>query len=96
MTALTSTLINSGCLQLVSNEYVRLQGAIEGLGTAVEGSLGRQKEALTLAHKRELAKAKEDADALSKEKTRLEDSIAENERACQLEIERQLALDQGF
>ncbi|KAL9191378.1 hypothetical protein ACHAXT_001084 [Thalassiosira profunda] len=88
MTALTSTLINSGCLQLVSNEYERLQGAIEGLGTAVEGSLGCQKHELETKHKIELSKAQENADALSKEKTRLEDSIAANERACQLEIER--------
>lgn len=75
-------------LQLVTSEYSKLQGAIDDLGSAIDGTLGRQKEDLQRTHKTEMRKAQVEIESLSKERTRLEESIVTNERACQLETER--------
>ncbi|KAL7550267.1 hypothetical protein ACHAWF_013502 [Thalassiosira exigua] len=75
-------------MELVTSEYEKLQVAIEDLGDAVKSTLGRQKDDLDRTHKTEMRKIQVEKETLSKEKVRLEDSIASNERACQLEIER--------
>mmetsp|Transcript_42633 Transcript_42633/g.89440 ORF Transcript_42633/g.89440 Transcript_42633/m.89440 type:complete len:211 (-) Transcript_42633:601-1233(-) len=75
-------------IQLVTSEYSKLQGAIDDLGSAIGGTLGRQKEDLQRTNKTEMRKVQVEIENLSKDKTRLEESIATNERACQLETER--------
>ena len=75
-------------MQLVTSEYSKLQGAIDDLGSAIGGTLGRQKEDLQRTHKTEMRKVQVEIGNLSKERTRLEESISTNERACQLETER--------
>ncbi|KAL7524826.1 hypothetical protein ACHAXR_002473, partial [Thalassiosira sp. AJA248-18] len=66
----------------------KLQVAIDELGTAINGTLGRQKDDLARTHKTKMRKVQVEIEELTKEKTRLEESIATNERACQLETER--------
>jgi len=75
-------------MDLVESEYSKLKGAIDELGTAISGTLGRQKDELTRTHKTEMRKVQVETQNLSKEKIQLEESIATNERACQLETER--------
>jgi t-SNARE complex subunit (syntaxin) len=69
-------------------EYEKLQSAIDDLGSAIDGTLGRQKEDLQRTHKTETRKVQVEIETLSKEKARLEESIATNERANQLETQR--------
>ena len=82
------TCVNKECLQLVESEYIKLQGAIEDLGKSIDDTLSQEKEALVLTHQSEIAKCKIEIDNLIKDKRRLEESITSNERACQLEVER--------
>jgi hypothetical protein len=84
------TLVNSiPCsLQLVASEYSKLQGAIEVLGTSIGSTLDRQKQDLERAYNSEMRKVQTEIENLAKEKSRLEESIMTNERACQLQIER--------
>jgi len=97
-----STMVNPAFLQLVSDEYSKLQGAIDDLGSSVSATLGRQNKDLQLTHEREMMKLQLALETTAKEKIRLEESIATNERACQLETERDwyrkeaLALDQAM
>jgi len=88
MTAFASTVIDPECMQLVTSEYSKLQGAIDHLGSAIGSTLGRQKEDIQRTNKTEMRKTQVEIESLSKDKTRLEESIATNERACQLETER--------
>lgn len=82
------TCVNKDCLQLVESEYLKLQVAIDDLGTSIDNTLNRQKETLDLSHQSEIAKCKLEIDNLIKDKHQLEESITSNERACQLEVER--------
>jgi len=82
------TCVKKDCLQLVESEYLKLQVAIDDLGTSIDNTLNRQKEALDLSHQSEIAKCKLEIDNLIKDKHQLEESITSNERACQLEVER--------
>lgn len=86
--ALGLTCVNKECLQLVESEYLKLQGAIEGLGMSIDNTLNQQKATLDLTHQSEIAKCDAEIDNLIKDKRRLEESITSNERACQLEVER--------
>ena len=81
-------MIDQDCLQLVSSEYLKLQGAIEDLGQSINKTLGRQKRDINFANKTEMRKLQVEIESLRKEKIRLEESIASNERANQLETER--------
>ena len=84
----TSHLLIFFRLQLVKSEYAQLDEAVDGLGRAINSTLGRQKEALTLTHNNELRQVETIVETLNKEKTRLEESILTNERACELETQR--------
>ena len=86
--AFASTMINKECLQLFASEYSKLQGAIDDLGASIGNTLGRQKQDLERTYKSEMRKVKVEIENLTKDKNRLEESIMTNERACQLEIER--------
>ena len=88
MTLLTSTVVDPECLQLVTSEYSKLQSAIDDLGTSINNTLGQQKQELNCTHEAEMTTLQVEIERLTNEKTHLEDSIATNERACQLEIER--------
>lgn len=75
-------------MELVRTEYAKLQESINDLGTMISGSLERQREEIQRSHKTQLRKVQIEVDNLRLEKTRLEESIAKNERACLLEKER--------
>ena len=75
-------------LQLVTTEYSKLQSAIDDLGTSINNTLGQQKQDLARTHETEMRTLQVEIERLTNERTRLEESIATNERACQLEIER--------
>jgi predicted RNase H-like nuclease (RuvC/YqgF family) len=81
-------MMNKECVQLVASEYSKLQGAIDDLGTSIGNTLGQQKQDLERAYKSEMRKVKVEIESLTKDKNCLEESIMTNERACQLEIER--------
>ena len=76
------------CLQLVTLEYDKLNTAIDDLGTNIGLTLDEQKKDIEQTHDKELRKVQVSVDELSKEKIQLEDDIASNKRACQLETER--------
>ena len=88
MTSFVSTTISQECLQLVKSEYDKLNSAIDDLGTNIGSTLDEQKHELERLHTAELHKVQVSAEELSKEKIQLQDSIATNERANQLETER--------
>lgn len=88
MTSFVSTTISQECLQLITYEYDKLNTAIDDLGISIGSTLDEQKQELERVHSTELRKVQVSVDELSKEKIRLEDSISSNERACQLETER--------
>ncbi|KAL3826606.1 hypothetical protein ACHAXA_010531 [Cyclostephanos tholiformis] len=75
-------------LQLVASEYSKLQGAIDDLGTSIGSTLSRQKQDLERAYSSEISKVQAEIEILTNDKSRLEESIMTNERACQLQIER--------
>ena len=75
-------------LQLVTTEYSKLQSAIDDLETSINNTLGQQKQDLNRAHETEMRTLQVEIERLTNERTRLEESIATNERACQLETER--------
>ena len=75
-------------IQLVTAEHANLQRAIDDLGSNIDATLGRQKEDLQRTHKTEMRSSMVKIENLSKEKTRLEESIVTNERANQLETQR--------
>ena len=86
--AFASTMMNKECVQLGASEYSKLQGAIDDLGTSIGNTLGQQKQDLERTYKSEMRKVKVEIESLAKDKNCLEESIMTNERACQLEIER--------
>ena len=88
MVPFTAITIRSESLRLVEDEYSKLQGAIEELGTSMNKTLAEQKKDHELTHQKALKKVEEQIEQHSKENARLEDEIANNQRACQLEIER--------
>jgi len=65
-----------------------LNTAIDNLGTSIGSTLDQQKQELERVHTTDLHKVQVSAEELSKEKIQLEDDIASNKRACQLETER--------
>ncbi len=75
-------------MQLVASEYSKLQGAIEDLGTSIGSTLERQKQDLERAFNSEMGMVQAEIANLTKDNSRLEESIMTNERACQLQIER--------
>ena len=75
-------------LQLVKAEHAKLDEAIDDLGTSINSTLGRQKDTLQRTHTTELREVQAEAETLNKEKIRLEDAILTNERACELETQR--------
>ena len=81
-------LLYTQSLQLVTSEYSKLQSAIDDLGSSINNTLGQQKQDLDRTHKTEMRTLQVEIERLTNERTRLEESIATNERACQLEIER--------
>ena len=81
-------LLYTQSLQLVTSEYSKLQSAIDDLGTSINNTLGQQKQDLDRTHETEMRTLQVEIERLTNEKTRLEESIATNERACQLETER--------
>jgi len=84
----TSTMVDQKCIQLVTAEHANLQRAIDDLGSNIDATLGRQKEDLQRTHKTEMRSSMVKIESLSKEKTCLEESIVTNERANQLETQR--------
>ena len=85
---LLSSFVSTQSLQLVTSEYSKLQSAIDDLGTSINNTLGQQKQDLDRTHKTEMRTLQVEIERLTNERTRLEESIATNERACQLETER--------
>ena len=75
-------------IQLVTDEYSKLHEAIDDLGSAIQGTLGRQKDDINRGHKTEMRKVQVELEGLTKENACLEESISTNERACQLETQR--------
>ena len=88
MTPFTASTISSESLKLVEDEHSKLEGAIEELETSINKTLLKQKNDIELTHQKALKKVEEEIEQHSKENARLEDEIANNQRACQLEIER--------
>ena len=82
------TTVFSVSIQLVTAEHANLQRAIDDLGSNIDATLGRQKEDLQRTHKTEMRSSMVKIESLSKEKTCLEESIVTNERANQLETQR--------
>ena len=72
----------------MTSEYHKLNSAIDDLGTSIGSTLDEQKNELERTHTEELRKIQLSVDELTKEKIQLQDSIATNERANQLESER--------
>jgi len=85
---LTTHLFTNTSLKLVTSEYDQLNTAIDDLGTSIGSTLDEQKHELERTHAEELRKVQVSVDELTKEKIQLQDSIATNERANQLETER--------
>ena len=83
-----STFHNSSSLQLVTLEYDKLNTAIDDLGSSIGSTLDEQKQEIERVHTANLLKVQVSVDELSKEKIQLQDAISSNERACQLETER--------
>ena len=75
-------------INLVTSEYSKLQEAIGDLGNMINNNLERQRHEIEREHRSQLKKFQVDLDNLHSEKSRLEESIATNERANQLEEER--------
>lgn len=65
-----------------------MNSAIDDRGTSIESTLDEQKQELERVHTTDLRKIQLSVDELTKEKIQLQDSIATNERANQLETER--------
>lgn len=84
----TSTMVDPECIQLVTADHAKLQKAIKDLGSNIDGTLERQKEDLQRIQKTEMRRVQVEIENLSKEKTRLEESITTNEQANQLETQR--------
>ncbi|KAL3763725.1 hypothetical protein ACHAW5_006169 [Stephanodiscus triporus] len=82
------TVVSKECSQLVDAEFSKLQGAIDDLGTSIGNTLSLQKQDLERTYKSEMRKVEVEIENLTRDKNRLEESIMSNERACQLEIER--------
>eukprot|EP00804_Cyclotella_cryptica_P009352 CCRYP_009010-RA/>CCRYP_009010-RA protein AED:0.46 eAED:0.46 QI:129/1/1/1/1/1/3/94/178 len=80
--------MNSQGYKLVETEYSKLQDCIGDLAEMMNGTLASQKEEIEKTHMSEMRKVKEELDNMKLEKTKLEESIATNERACLLETER--------
>eukprot|EP00970_Alexandrium_tamarense_P005140 scaffold835_cov202-Alexandrium_tamarense.AAC.15 len=80
--------MESESMLLVKTEYSKLQDAISDLGDTIQSSLERQKEVTQRAHNTDLQRLQVERESLKLEKSRLEESIANNERANLLENER--------
>jgi len=88
MSSFKATTISSESLKLVEDENSKLQGAIDELETSINKTLKEQKNEIEITHQKALKEAEEQIEQHSRENARLEDDIANNQRACQLEIER--------
>ena len=88
MEPFTTSTISSVNLKLVEDEYSKLEGTIDELGTLINTTLENQKKEQERMHQGKMKRVEEVIEQHKKEKTRLEDEIANNHRACQLEIER--------
>ena len=73
---------------LVESEYAKLRECIGDLGEAINATLSSQREELARTRKTELRRKDQIIETLKLEKSKLEESIATNERACLLENER--------
>ena len=54
-------------IQLVTDEYSKLHEAIDDLGSAIQGTLGRQKDDINRGHKTEMRKVQVELEGLTKE-----------------------------
>jgi hypothetical protein len=80
--------MDSQSFKLVELEYSKLQDCIGDLGEMINGTLACEKEEIERTHKSAMRKINVELENMKLEKTKLEESIATNERACLLENER--------
>lgn len=84
----STTIMDSQSFKLVEIEYSKLQDCIEDLAEMINETLANEKEEIERTHKSAMREVNVELENLKLEKTKLEESIATNERACLLENER--------
>ena len=85
---LSTPVVDSEGWKQVTMEYNKLQECIVDLGETISTTLSDQREDLESSHNADLRKLSLEIDRLKLDKTKLEESIASNERANVLENER--------
>ena len=78
MVPFTASTVSSESLKLVEDEYSKLQGAIDELGTSINKTIQEQKNDIELTHQKDMKKVEEEIEQHSRENARLEDEIANN------------------
>lgn len=84
----STAIMDSQSFKLVEIEYSKLQDCIEDLAEMINERLANEKEEIERTHKSAMREVNVELENLKLEKTKLEESIATNERACLLENER--------
>jgi chromosome segregation ATPase len=81
-------MMNGEAYKAVELEYAKLQESIEDLAETINDNIAHQKEEIERSHKSQMRKLGREIEELKLEKSKLQESIANNERANLLENER--------